>query len=107
MGVAFTTIAHTSAIGDQGGSSDLQRFRAHHPPTFRGGGDTVVANHWVQQVERVLEAREITSDVTSIRLATFQIEGESQVWWDWVKTNREWEAMTWEDFRELFMRKFF
>ena len=49
----------------------------------------------------------ITSDMTRIRLATFQLEGESQVWWDWVKTSRDWEAMTWVDFRELFMRKIF
>ena len=43
MNAAFTTITQTSAAGDQGGPSDLQRFRTHHPPTFRGGGDPVVA----------------------------------------------------------------
>ena len=46
MGVAFTTIAHTGAVGDLGGSSNLQRFKAHHPPTFMGGGDPMVADHW-------------------------------------------------------------
>ena len=50
---------------------------------------------------------DITSDVAHICLATFQLEGESQVWWDWVKTSRDWEAMTWADFQELFMSKFF
>ena len=50
IGVAFTTIAQTSATGGQGGPSDLQRFRAHDPPTFRGGGDSVVANHLFRQV---------------------------------------------------------
>ena len=58
----------------------------------------MVADHWFQQIERVLEAMKITSNVTRIHLATFQLEGESQVWWDWVKTSRDWEAMTWEDF---------
>ena len=29
------------------------------------------------QVEKVLEAMEITSDATRIRLATFQLEGEA------------------------------
>ena len=82
MGVVFTTIAHTSAAGGQGAPNDLQRFRAHHPPTFRGGWDPVVADHWFWQVGRVLEAMEITSNVTRIRLATFQLEGESHVWWD-------------------------
>ena len=45
MGATFTTFAHTSAASDQGGSSDLRRFRAHHPPMYRGGGEPVVANH--------------------------------------------------------------
>ena len=71
MGAAFTTIIQASVASGQGGLSDLQRFRAHHPPTFRGGGDPVVAVHWFRQVERVLEAMEITFDVTRIRLATF------------------------------------
>ena len=60
----------------------------------------MVVDHWFRQIERVLAAIEITSDVTQIRLVTFQLEGESQVWW-------EWEAMTWVDFWEHFMSKFF
>ena len=54
-----------------------------------------------------MEAMEITFDATKIKLATFQLEGESQVWWDWVKASRDLEAMTWEEFHELFMGKFF
>ena len=50
---------------------------------------------------------EITSDATRIRLDAFQLEGKSQVWWDWVKASRNLEAMTWEEFRELFMDKCF
>ena len=43
MGVASTAIAQASAVG---GPSNLQRFIAHHPSTFTGGGDPVVADHW-------------------------------------------------------------
>ena len=50
---------------------------------------------------------EITSDATRIRLATFWLEGESQIWWDWVRVSRDPETMTWGEFRELFMGKFF
>ena len=67
----------------------------------------MVADHWFNQIERVLEAMEITFTTTRIRLAAFQLAGESLIWWDWVKTSRNVEAMTWVDFRELFMRKFF
>ena len=34
----MAAIAHASIAGSQGGPSNLQRFRAHHPPTFTGGG---------------------------------------------------------------------
>ena len=67
----------------------------------------MVADHWFMQVEKVLEAMEITSDTTRIRLAAFQLEGEAQVWWNWEKTSRDLEAMTWIEFQELFMGKYF
>ena len=67
----------------------------------------MVTDHWFMQIEKVLEAMEITSDTTRIRQATFQLEGESQVWWDWVKTSRDLEAMTWAEFYGLFMSKYF
>ena len=50
---------------------------------------------------------EITSDTTKVRLAVFQLEGEAQVWWNWAKTSRDLEAMTWAEFHELFMGKYF
>ena len=67
----------------------------------------MVADHWFRQIENVLEAMDITSDAAKIRLAVFQLESESQVWWDWVKTSRDSEAMTWAEFHRLFMSKYF
>ena len=67
----------------------------------------MVANHWFMQIEKVLEAMEIPSYTTRIRLDAFQLEGEAQVWWNWAKTSRDLEAMTWAEFQELFMGKYF
>ena len=36
------TTARTSATVGQGGMSNLQGFQAHHPPTYMGGGDSMV-----------------------------------------------------------------
>ena len=52
-------------------------------------------DHWFMHVEKILEAMEITSDTTRIRLAAFQLEVEAQVWWNWAK------------FHDLFMGKYF
>ena len=37
----------------------------------------------------------------------FQLEGEAQVWWKWARTSRYLEVMTWAEFQELFMGKYF
>ena len=107
VGVAAAAIAQADITGSQGGPSNLQRFRAHHPPTFIGGGDPMVADHWFMQIENVLEAMEITSDTTRIRLAAFQLEGEDQVLWRWARTSRDLKVITWTEFQELFMGKYF
>ena len=107
VGIVAAAIEQASIAGSQGGPSNLQRFRVHHPPTFTGGGDPMVADHWFMQIKKVLEAMEITSDATRIRLAAFQLEGEAQVWWKWARTSRDLEAMTWAEFQELFMDKYF
>ena len=44
-GVVATAIAQAGAIGNQGGSSNLQRFEAHDPLALKGGGDPMVAGH--------------------------------------------------------------
>ena len=31
----------------------------------------------------------------------------AQVWWNWAKTSRDLKAMTWAEFQELFMGKYF
>ena len=45
VGIAAAAIAQANIVGSQGGPSNLQRFRAHHPPTFTGGGDPMVVDH--------------------------------------------------------------
>ena len=49
----------------------------------------MVTNHWFIQIEKVLEAMEITSNTTRIRLAVFQLESEAQIWWKWARTSRD------------------
>ena len=88
VGIAATAIAQVGIAGSQGGPSNLQKFRAHHPPTFTEGGEPMVADHWFIQTKKVLEAMEITSDTTRIRLAAFQLESEARIWWKWARTSR-------------------
>ena len=38
VGITTNDIVHVGIAGRQEDPSNLQRFRAHHPPTFTGGG---------------------------------------------------------------------
>ena len=49
----------------------------------------MVVDHWFMQIKKVLEAMEITSDTTRIRLVVFQLESEAQIWWKWARTSRD------------------
>ena len=69
--VVATTISQASANVGQGELSNLQRFKAHHPPTFKGGGEPMEFDHWFRQVSKILEAIEITLDATRIKLDAF------------------------------------
>ena len=40
--VVASTIARTSAMVGQEGTSNIQGFQAHHPLTYMGGGDSMV-----------------------------------------------------------------
>ena len=71
VGVAEAAIAQARIAGSQGDPSNLQRFRTYHPLTFTGGRDPMVIDHWFMQIEKVLEAMEITFDTTRIRLAAY------------------------------------
>ena len=48
VGIAAVAITQAGVAGSQGGSSNLLRFRAHHPPTFTGGGGGEI--RWWQTV---------------------------------------------------------
>ena len=57
-----------------------------------------MTDHWFIQIEKVLDAMEITSNTTRIRLDVLQLESEAQILWKWARTSR--------DLREAFVCEF-
>ena len=45
VGITAAAIAQVGIACRQEDPSNLQRFRAHHPPTFTEGGDSMVVDH--------------------------------------------------------------
>ena len=56
MSAVIASFVQASVAGGQGSLSNFQRFKTHHHPTFTGGGDPMVEDHWFRQIEKILEA---------------------------------------------------
>ena len=54
VAITANAIAQAGIVGRQEDPSNLQRFRTYHPPTFTGGRDPMVVDHWFMQNEKVL-----------------------------------------------------
>ena len=50
VGITDNAIAQAGIAGRQEDPSNLQKFRAHHRPTFTRGGGPMVADHWFMQI---------------------------------------------------------
>ena len=57
------TITRAGATVGQGGTTNLQRFQAHQPPTYMGGGDSMVKT--ALAIEREVDDTRIIRDMGS------------------------------------------
>ena len=77
------------------------------PPVFTGEGDPMIAEKWLDQIVKCIEALKVVDDETYIQLATFQFRDSADTWWKSVKDTKDTAVMTWVDFRELFLAQYF
>ena len=90
-------------------------FLKIQPPVFTGEGDPMIADKWLEQVEKCLDTMNMEDDATRIRLATFQLRDSAETWWKSIKnatattttTTTTTATMTWKAFTELFLGQYF
>ena len=68
--VDLATIAQAGAIGNQGGSRNLKRFKAHDPPALKGRGDLMMACNYFRLLGKVTGAEAAIITQASIVAAT-------------------------------------
>ena len=74
-----------------------------NPPKFNGVKDPIQAEHWLIQVEKLLDYMECSSE-ERVTLATFTLTGEAEHWWKTTRTalGAQHQVITWEHFLEAF-----
>ncbi|XP_028058454.1 uncharacterized protein LOC114262299 [Camellia sinensis] len=85
----------------------FSEFRKQRPPIFIGEPDPKIAENWIRQIEKIFNTMGITEHIDRIDLAVYQLEGEADHWWALIRESRDITAMTWAQFKELFLRKYF
>ncbi len=75
-------------------------------PSFLGGTDYLVADHWIEGIETYFTMITCT-EIEKMRIATFLLKDEARVWWSGVERSRDVTALTWEGFVQLFREKYF
>ena len=84
-----------------------REFKRQNPPSYGGEPDPLVAESWVEQIERILDTLGIKEDKMRVNLTVYQFTGEACHWWKMVRRGQNLETLTWEEFKELFLRKHF
>jgi len=85
----------------------LHEFKRQNPPSYGGEPDPLVAESWLDQIERILDTLGIREDQMRVTLAVYQFTGEAYHWWKMVKRGQDMETLTWERFKDIFLRKHF
>ncbi|XP_028072454.1 uncharacterized protein LOC114274676 [Camellia sinensis] len=85
----------------------FSEFRKQRPPKFIGVPDPKIAENWLQQIEKMLDTMGITEAADRIALAVFELDDEVDHWWELIKNTRDVASLSWNQFRELFLNKYF
>ncbi|XP_057953799.1 uncharacterized protein LOC131148080 [Malania oleifera] len=98
---------------DVGGENEdclIDQFTRLKHSTFAGSVDPLVAEIWVQEMEKMLAVLSCT-EAQKVLYATFKLTWEAERWWQVVKLLEEQRVvptdMTWSRFKELFYDRYF
>ncbi|KAJ9550422.1 hypothetical protein OSB04_014467 [Centaurea solstitialis] len=96
------------------GSSQTSRvtsykdFTACQPPFFQGQKDPVASTRWLTEIEGAFFTSSCATEV-KVRYASNLLRGPAKDWWNILyhaKGPEQIEAMTWEQFKELFKEQY-
>ncbi|XP_024195741.1 uncharacterized protein LOC112198877 [Rosa chinensis] len=93
--------------GDTKAMVALCEFKHQKPPAFKGEPDPVVAEQWLDEINKILDALRIRESNSRITHAAYQFTGEAAKWWKMVKRSCNVETMSWDQFCKTFLDKFF
>ncbi|KAL5560320.1 hypothetical protein UlMin_036531 [Ulmus minor] len=83
-----------------------ERFCRMRPAEFEGSTNPLDADEWLSSVQIIMNFMEL-NDQERVFCASYMLKKEARYWWESVEARRDIRAMTWEDFKAEFNRKFY
>ncbi|OVA07486.1 hypothetical protein BVC80_8235g2 [Macleaya cordata] len=87
-------------------TSILKEFQRLNPTEFVGTEDPLDAERWFMGIRKKL----ITIGAAEehwVRIVTFMLKGEADLWWDNIRETHDVTSMTWVEFKALFFKQYF
>lgn len=87
----------------------IEQFRKMGPPRLKGCEGPEVTEEWIRELEQIFQLMECTEE-QKVSCATYQLAEEASYWWESharTLTPEQRQAMTWKDFKDLIMNRYF
>ncbi|XP_050378481.1 uncharacterized protein LOC126795759 [Argentina anserina] len=75
-------------------------------PSFHGGLDHMVVDHWIESMETYFEMM-VCSEIKKRMIATFFLKDDALDWWKSSRRTIDVSTLTWDGFTALFREKYF
>ncbi|XP_059627307.1 uncharacterized protein LOC132270119 [Cornus florida] len=85
----------------------LLQFNKLIKVAFEGGPDPLVANNWLDKVEKHFRAIIVPDNRLKITLATYKFVSNAVVWWKTMTSAHDIDSMSWDAFKSLLFDKYF
>ena len=105
-GVGNRCMSSPRANSENQNVSLIRDFKALVPPIFRGGPNFLEAEHWLKEINKILDVMEV-SEERRVSLASFMLRDEAFSWWDMIKSTHDVAQMKWTKFEELLLANYF
>ncbi|XP_059658743.1 uncharacterized protein LOC132305073 [Cornus florida] len=85
----------------------IAKFVKLMPTLFEGGPNPLVADSFMDRVEKHINAMNLATDKLKITLVTYNFMGDAEIWWKTVSHTHILDTMTYATFKKLYYEKYF
>ena len=84
----------------------LAKFKKFAPEPFKEATDSNDAEEWLEELDGILETLKIEDEERMLYTESL-LQGEARIWWKMEKKKRDKDELSWKEFQEIFLQRYF